>query len=291
LVYLFGFYIYIYIYIYIFEYCRLLSLQKLYKKKTIFNIFFLQKKKEKMSNNPNPILKLDPEIVVNQYSVDFCGMIVLQIIFWMWTLSWTKDPSQHRDESQLYRWSGFVFLFPLWAYGFLCIYKISILTKRVKNELQVEQIALISGMESSSLHIKGIPKTESEHSVENWQNSSLLWKYVWFWWGLWPIAVKMSYDDDNNYSWSFVLTPWLVYSCYLLSIAIKAGNYYGIDQRNLNIEMFKLKDQNKNDTIIDDDTDDYNINIKLTEYNNNNNDNNNNNNKIEQKINTGEIII
>lgn len=201
----------------------------------------------------------EDEICIKQYSVDACAMLVMQVLTWMWVGSWTKNPKMHRDESMWYRWYGFVLFMPMWIYGFWCMFNIYLVNSRRTTEIQQQELARKAGQKID--HQDGIPANLEEYHLEYVHNTSLSWKYTWFWWGLWGPMIKLSFDDYDNYSWAFALSVWLFYTCYLLMVAWRAGNYFGIDQREINIMMSEIRrkeeaDMKKNNPNIDDNDDD-----------------------------------
>lgn len=178
------------------------------------------------------------EICVKQYSMDATGMLVLQVLVWMWVGSWDEYPHDARDKHWYYRWSGFVTFFPLWFYGFWCFYMILMHGKRRTQEMGEIRVALETG--NTVNPPEGVPITAEEHDDEYAKNTSLYGKYLLVWWCLWPVMVKMSYDDSYEYSWSFVLMPLLIYTCYMFFVAIKTNNSFGIDERIIRFRMIQL---------------------------------------------------
>jgi hypothetical protein len=194
-----------------------------------------QTQKKRMSYTGIHFVPMTDEIRIRAYSVDFCGMLMLTIITWMWMGSWTKDPVAHRDESMWYRFNGFVFFWWPWMYGFWSLIQIMRLNNRRSRELS-DDARTVEMTGTAPVVDPGYPASESEHHIEYTRNTALYFKYIIFWFGMWPPMFKISFDDNNEYSWAATLSLWLAYTVYLTLLAWNGHRYFPIDQRAINIQ-------------------------------------------------------
>jgi hypothetical protein len=187
-----------------------------------------------------PEIPVTDELLVKQFSMDATGMMVLQVLTWMWVGSWDKNPRDARNESIFYAWSGFVTFMPMWLYGFWVFYIVVMFRKRMSNEQTEIRVAVETG---NQVHApEGVPITPEQHQNEFAENTSVHVHYLCIWWGLWPVMIKMTLDDAEHYSWAAALSILLFYSLYLFFKAVKSNNHFGVDQRVIRQNLVRLRE-------------------------------------------------
>jgi hypothetical protein len=168
-----------------------------------------------------------PSVIVN-------AVLILQLIVWVNYLSWDVDLAAVRAKSVFYGWSGFYFFSPTIIFGFYCYYKVTQVDSRTMQELEAQDRPALPGRPRLQ-PLAGHPYTAGEHAREAAMEKSILNKFVVFSITTWPIAIKMTLDDEKRYSWWSAFSLMIAFFAYFMYIGYSYGNWLWGEQRSVNV--------------------------------------------------------